>query len=412
MNQKYFIFVLSLFLCLSISAQKQYVWAPKEYTPSKRPNVMAKDTVYLSISDNRSFTKKTKVKCTSEELKNVLIELYRRVYPNAYFIYDDAFYTEECKNNSINIKVGIQKYSATFSWGTWTGWTTFDVYFCKRINNTNIDYTKSVSYYSSEANLLGYITGSACLKNAYKAAIDDMFDCIDFGFSTIKNQLELAKRSTLQSGITINPINPNNEKLVEPGVLSKIVKSNSKVKLDPKDIYKRRTNAVFMIFTSDGEQAAQGSGFFISKDGIAISNYHVFKDTYKGLEVIKTVDGNKYKIKEVLGYSEKYDYIVFQIDGDSFDYIPVSTHGIEIGDEVYAIGSPMGFENTISSGLISQKHRDFLYQISVPIDHGSSGGALINKYGEAIGITTGDIDVSTANLNFALDIKVIFNEKF
>ena len=72
----------------------------------------------------------------------------------------------------------------------------------------------------------------------------------------------------------------------------------------------------------------------------------------------------------------------------------------------------MGFENTISSGLISQKHRDFLYQISVPIDHGSSGGALINKYGEAIGITTGGIDVSTANLNFALDIKVIFNEKF
>lgn len=412
MKQKYLIFTLAMFLCLSLTAQKQYVWAPKEYTPSKRPNVMSKDTVYLSISDNRSLTKKTKVKCTPTELKNVIIDLFRNVYPNAYFIYNDAFYTEENKNNSVNIKIGIQKYGATFSWGNWTGWTTFDVYYCKRVNNTNLDFTKSVAYYSSNSNLLGYTTGKACLKNAYIAAIDEMFGFIDSSFSTINNQLELAKRSTQQSGVTDNPININNEKLVDPGVLTKIAKSNSKVKLEPKEIYKCRTNAVFMIFTNNGEQAAQGSGFFISKDGIAISNYHVFKDTYKGLEVIKTVDGKKYQIKEVLGYSEKYDYIVFQIEGDSFDYIPVNSHGIEIGDEVYAIGSPLGLENTMSSGLISQKHRDFLYQISVPIDHGSSGGALINKYGEAVGITTGGIDASTANLNFAIDIKVIFNEKF
>ncbi len=412
MKQKYFIFALTMFFYLSIYAQKEYVWFPKEYAPSKRPNVMTKDTVYLSISDNRSFTKKAKVKCSPAELKNVIIELYRSVYPNAYFIYDDAFYTEECKNNNINIKIGIQKYSATFSWGTWTGWTTFDVYYCKRINNINYDYTKSVAYYSSESNLLGHISGSSCLKNAYKAAVDDMFYFVDSSYSTIKNQLELANRSVPKVGDTNNSINPNNEKLVASEDLKRIARSNSRVKLDPKDIYKKRTNAVFMIFTNDGEQAAQGSGFFISKDGIAISNYHVFKGTYKGLEVIKTIDGNKYKIKNVLGYSEKYDYMVFEIEGDSFDYIPVNTDGIEIGDEVYAIGSPLGFENTISNGLISQKHRDFLYQISVPIDHGSSGGALINKYGEAVGITTGGIDASNANLNFAIDIKVMFNERY
>ena len=107
MKQKYLIFTLAMFLCLSLTAQKQYVWAPKEYTPSKRPNVMSKDTVYLSISDNRSLTKKTKVKCTPTELKNVIIDLFRNVYPNAYFIYNDAFYTEENKNNSVNIKINI-----------------------------------------------------------------------------------------------------------------------------------------------------------------------------------------------------------------------------------------------------------------------------------------------------------------
>ena len=58
------------------------------------------------------------------------------------------------------------------------------------------------------------------------------------------------------------------------------------------------------------------------------------------------------------------------------------------GEKVYTIGSPLGLENTFSSGEISQLREDNLIQINAPIDHGSSGGALINEYGEVIGITT------------------------
>lgn len=66
--------------------------------------------------------------------------------------------------------------------------------------------------------------------------------------------------------------------------------------------------------------------------------------------------------------------------------------------------------NTLSNGLISQKWDEDHMQISVPIDHGSSGGALINQYGEVIGITSGGRDDSHANLNYAIDIRTIFND--
>jgi serine protease Do len=79
----------------------------------------------------------------------------------------------------------------------------------------------------------------------------------------------------------------------------------------------------------------------------------------------------------------------------------------EVGEKVYTIGSPLGLENTFSSGEISQLREDNLIQINAPIDHGSSGGALINEYGEVIGITTAGIESSGANLNFAVDIDVV-----
>ena len=191
--------------------------------------------------------------------------------------------------------------------------------------------------------------------------------------------------------------------------LSKIVLSNSNTEINAKNIFKKYKSAVFMIYTSDDVRITQGSGFFVSSDGIGISNYHVFKGTLRGQEVIKLSNGSIYKVQEVLAYSEQYDYIIFKVEGTGFNYIPVTKRGYEIGDEVYAIGSPRGLENTFSVGIISQKRSNYLIQIAVPIDHGSSGGPLINSYGEVIGITSGGLDNSGANLNFALDIKAIFN---
>ena len=201
---------------------------------------------------------------------------------------------------------------------------------------------------------------------------------------------------------------PVTEKKADPATLSRIARSNSGTEMKSNEIFRKYNSAVFMVYTSDRNGTYQGSGFFVSSDGIGISNYHVFKGTFNGQEVVKLSNGSQFKIKEVLAYSKKYDYIVFKVDGRGLNYIPVTTRGCEVGEKAYAIGSPRGLQNTISDGLVSQKHSGMLLQISVPIDHGSSGGPLINAYGEVIGITTGGRDDSHANLNFALDIRAIF----
>ena len=90
------------------------------------------------------------------------------------------------------------------------------------------------------------------------------------------------------------------------------------------------------------------------------------------------------------------------------NYIKVADIIPAIGEKVYTIGSPRGLDNTFSSGEISQKRNNGkILQISAPIDHGSSGGVLLNVYGEAIGITSAGYDDSGANLNFAININII-----
>lgn len=176
-------------------------------------------------------------------------------------------------------------------------------------------------------------------------------------------------------------------------------------------IFEKYNSAVFMVYTSDGLNDYQGSGFFISEKGLAVSNYHVFQGTGIGYEQIKLSDGSICKLKRVIAKSEDDDFFIFEIEtnGRRFNYIPISERVPKVGEKAYAIGSPRGLENTFSSGEISQFRGDDnqLIQISVPIDHGSSGGALINSYGEVIGITSAGLDDSGANLNFAVNISVI-----
>lgn len=185
--------------------------------------------------------------------------------------------------------------------------------------------------------------------------------------------------------------------------------STARKTLSPAEIFKRYSSAVFKIHTSNGLQGSQGSGFFISADGIAVSNYHVFKDTYVGYEEIILSDGNRYKVSNIYHKDPYNDFIIFRVKvPQSVNYIKVADIIPAIGEKVYTIGSPRGLDNTFSSGEISQKRNNGkILQISAPIDHGSSGGVLLNVYGEAIGITSAGYDDSGANLNFAININII-----
>ncbi len=414
---QFFICVLLLFFSLQSQASKEYVWKPKDYSPQKHPTILSGDTVFLSLSDNRGIPSNAKIHCSSEELLESINNYLCQAYPNTTFIRNDKNYNNKSIEGHYILKIGIQKYYATYDPGWYVqcyGYTTFISEIICTLPYTNYRNSKESAYYSNKSTGgFGVPVMKKCLNEAFVAAFEDMCRFIDAESVSITNKMNQPPTiEETQTSPSSNNISNIKEQLVDPSVLSKIALSNSSKEISPKEIFKKYNNAVLLIYSSNGEQMAQGSGFVVSKDGIAVSNYHVLKGTYKGLEVIKLPNGETHKITEVYGYSEKFDYIVFQLDGNKFDYIPIHLGEIEIGDEVYAIGSPRGLVNTLSNGLISQRHNDFIFQISAPIDHGSSGGVLINKFGEAIGITSGGIDGSAANLNFAYDIKAIFSRPF
>lgn len=188
------------------------------------------------------------------------------------------------------------------------------------------------------------------------------------------------------------------------------VNSGTASKKTAADIFEMYSPAVFLVFTTDGAFMEQGSGFFISNDGLAVSNYHVFENTYLEYARIKLSDGQVYNVSSIEAKSEENDFIIFRVDiGRQTPYIPIATQQPKVGDKVYTIGSPHGMENTFSSGEISQiRANGDVLQINAPIDHGSSGGVLMNDNGEAIGITTFKYKDSDANLNFAMNIRLLF----
>lgn len=188
-----------------------------------------------------------------------------------------------------------------------------------------------------------------------------------------------------------------------------IINKRSSKKLDGHEVFDKYSTAVFMVFTSNGMNNYQGSGFFIDNEGLAVSNYHVFKGTGIGMERIKLLGSDvAHNVTEIIAKDEEEDYILFRVDCSNTNYLPIASSKPQIGEKVFAIGSPRGLENTFSSGEVSQWRAPNLMQINALIDHGSSGGALINEYGEAIGITSGSFyDGSQANLNYAWSIDVI-----
>jgi DNA/RNA endonuclease G (NUC1) len=209
-------------------------------------------------------------------------------------------------------------------------------------------------------------------------------------YSKPKVVLEKPDKPALDSDATINTTSSN---ISSPTLM---------------ELFKKYKSAVFMIITSDGKESKQGSGFFISSDGIGVSNYHVFEGTNKGLEIIKLESGEQFKISEVLASNKEDDYIIFRVNSNhEMNFFSLASTLPEIGEEVFAIGNPKGLEHTLSKGIISgyRDENKALIQTTAEITHGSSGGPLLNMKGELIGITTAGM--GEANLNFAININTI-----
>ncbi|WP_431097860.1 DegQ family serine endoprotease [Polaromonas aquatica] len=137
----------------------------------------------------------------------------------------------------------------------------------------------------------------------------------------------------------------------------------------------------------------QGSGFIVSPDGVILTNAHVVRGAKE--VTVKLTDRREYRAK-VLGADPKTDVAVLRIDAKN---LPVVTLGkiseLKVGEWVLAIGSPFGFENTVTAGVVSAKGRSLpddsavpFIQTDVAVNPGNSGGPLFNARGEVVGINS------------------------
>ena len=171
----------------------------------------------------------------------------------------------------------------------------------------------------------------------------------------------------------------------------------------------------FRIPQQRGEQRirGQGSGFIIREDGIVLTNAHVIDGADE--VVVKLIDKREFKAK-VLGADKATDVAVLRIEGRNLPTVKIgSSANTRVGEWVLAIGSPFGFENSATAGIISAKSRSLpddsyvpFIQTDVAVNPGNSGGPLFNMAGEVVGINSQIYSRSGGyqGLSFAIPIDV------
>ena len=153
----------------------------------------------------------------------------------------------------------------------------------------------------------------------------------------------------------------------------------------------------------------QGSGFFITADGYAVTNNHVV-DEAKAVE-ITTDDGKTHEAK-VIGTDPRTDLALIKVDGrGDFPFVKLAETTPRIGDWVVAVGNPFGLGGTVTAGIVSASGRDIgsgpyddYIQIDAPVNKGNSGGPTFDMEGNVIGVNTAIFSPSGGSVGIAFDI--------
>jgi len=152
----------------------------------------------------------------------------------------------------------------------------------------------------------------------------------------------------------------------------------------------------------------QGSGFFISADGYAVTNNHVVENA----ESVKvtTDDGKNYTAK-VIGTDPRTDLALIKVDGSNFPYVKLADNAPRVGDWVLAVGNPFGLGGTVTAGIVSARGRDIgagpyddFIQIDAPVNKGNSGGPTFDVDGNVIGVNTAIYSPSGGSVGIAFAI--------
>ncbi len=162
--------------------------------------------------------------------------------------------------------------------------------------------------------------------------------------------------------------------------------------------------AVVVIETDKGF----ASGFVIKPDGIIVTNHHVVADATA--MAVKLASGEVYRNVYLLGSDPTDDLAFLKIEAVDLPTIPLgNSNDVQVGEEVLLVGAPQGLEQTVSNGLISGIRLDEgvrVLQTSAAASPGSSGGPLLNRNGEAVGVMSFKV-VNGENLNFTIPINYV-----
>ena len=169
--------------------------------------------------------------------------------------------------------------------------------------------------------------------------------------------------------------------------------------------------AVFTVYAHDeyGSPFSQGSGFFITSQGVGITNFHVLEGAMGGH--IEDADGNNYEIEKVIDYNPNYDLVKFKVkDIKSSAFLVLASSNPKQGTSIFNYSTPVGFENTASTGVVSSLRNmagyESVIQITTPISHGSSGSPVMNFSKQVIGVATFGVEAGQS-LNFAVSAQQI-----
>lgn len=162
-----------------------------------------------------------------------------------------------------------------------------------------------------------------------------------------------------------------------------------------------------------------GSGFLINEEGFLITNFHVIEgETQISVEVYWQHDGQlerkTYKEVKIIAMNKFKDLALLQItdeDASPFNYVPLANPStLDVGERVFAIGSPLGLERTVTEGIVSTKTREMLgelyLQTTAQINPGNSGGPLFNLRGQVVGVTNMKIQAGEG-LGFAIPVEAV-----
>ena len=165
-----------------------------------------------------------------------------------------------------------------------------------------------------------------------------------------------------------------------------------------------------------GDTQSLGSGFVISKDGYVLTNHHVVKDAD---EIIVKFSDRRELVAKLIGSDVRTDVAVLKVDANDLPMVTIGDpNNLQVGEWVLAIGSPFGFEQSVTAGIVSAKGRSLpggnyvpFIQTDVAINPGNSGGPLFNMDGKVVGINS-QIYSRTGGfmgLSFSIPMDVVMN---